>query len=217
MYAAVPRMTPRCVIAGLVIVGDCVRSGERPAGSSAFAKPKSSTFTVPSSLTFTLAGFRSRWMIPSSCAASSASAICFAMGRASSIPNRVGPHQLHGAGAPPPALRAQGCHALPRLRCPSASSVDSRLGCVLSGNDVGERRPFDQFEDQRLDAVRFLESVDRRDVRMIERREDLRFALEPRETFGVLREEIRQHLQRDVTIELRVAGAIDFAHARRRR
>ena len=29
------------------------------------------------------AGFRSRWMIPCSCAASSASAICFAMGKAS--------------------------------------------------------------------------------------------------------------------------------------
>jgi len=31
------------------------------------------------------AGFRSRWMIPCSCAASSASAICFAIGNASSI------------------------------------------------------------------------------------------------------------------------------------
>ena len=30
------------------------------------------------------AGFRSRWMIPCSCAASSASAICFAIGSASS-------------------------------------------------------------------------------------------------------------------------------------
>ena len=30
------------------------------------------------------AGFRSRWMIPCSCAASSASAICFAIGNASS-------------------------------------------------------------------------------------------------------------------------------------
>ena len=31
------------------------------------------------------AGFRSRWMIPCSCAASRASAICFAIGNASSI------------------------------------------------------------------------------------------------------------------------------------
>ena len=49
-------------------------------GASAFASPKSSTFTVPSSRTLMFAGFRSRWMIPCSCAASSASAICFAIG-----------------------------------------------------------------------------------------------------------------------------------------
>ena len=44
--------------------------------SSAFARPKSSTFTVPSDADLIFAGFRSRWMIPRSCAASSASAIC---------------------------------------------------------------------------------------------------------------------------------------------
>ncbi len=60
-----PRITPACVIAGVVIVGDIdracpteARSAE--AGSSAFAKPKSSTFTVPSARTSMLAGFRSR-------------------------------------------------------------------------------------------------------------------------------------------------------------
>jgi hypothetical protein len=47
-------------MAGVVIVGDCETLGETPAGSSAFAKPKSNTFTVASGLTFTLAGFRSR-------------------------------------------------------------------------------------------------------------------------------------------------------------
>ena len=47
----------------------------------AFARPKSSTFTVPSARTLMFAGFRSRWMMPCSCAASSASAICFAIGK----------------------------------------------------------------------------------------------------------------------------------------
>ena len=70
---------------GVVIVGDCDTSGDAPpAGSSAFARPKSSTFTVPSGRTLMFAGFRSRWMMPCSCAASSASAICFAIGSASS-------------------------------------------------------------------------------------------------------------------------------------
>ena len=43
-------MMPACVIAGVVIVGDCVDvpPGHAPAGSIALASPKSSTFTVPS-------------------------------------------------------------------------------------------------------------------------------------------------------------------------
>ena len=41
----------------------------------------------------------------------------------------------------------------------------------------------------------------------------LRFALESREAIGVAREHLGQDLDRDVTIELRVARAIDLAHA----
>ena len=48
-------------------------------GSIAFARPKSSTFTVPPSRTLMFAGLRSRWTMPRSCAASSASAICRAI------------------------------------------------------------------------------------------------------------------------------------------
>ena len=47
---------------------------------------------------------------------------------------------------------------------------------------------------------------------MIERREDLSFALEARETFGIGRDRRRQHLDRDVTMEVGVAGAIDLTH-----
>ena len=36
---------------------------------------------MPSARTLMFAGFRSRWMIPCSCAASSASAICLAIGK----------------------------------------------------------------------------------------------------------------------------------------
>ena len=46
-----------------------------PDARSALARPKSSTFTRPSGVTLTLAGFRSRWTMPFSCAYSSASAI----------------------------------------------------------------------------------------------------------------------------------------------
>ncbi len=61
MYAAVPRIIPACVIAGVVRVGDIEAVGETaPTGSMALARPKSSTFTVPSSRTLTFAGLRSR-------------------------------------------------------------------------------------------------------------------------------------------------------------
>ena len=64
------------VNAGLVIVGD-KRAAEPTVstGSSALARPKSSTLTVPSGRILMFAGLRSRWMMPCSWAASSASAI----------------------------------------------------------------------------------------------------------------------------------------------
>ena len=66
-------ITPACAVIA-VSVGDCDGS---PLASppNAFARPKSSTFTVPSSFTLMLAGFKSRWMIPCSWAASIAWAI----------------------------------------------------------------------------------------------------------------------------------------------
>ena len=77
-----PRIIPRIVIAGDVMVGEFARGSATrlspipDPGSSALASPKSSTFTTPSARSLMLAGLRSRWMIPCSCAASSASAIC---------------------------------------------------------------------------------------------------------------------------------------------
>ncbi len=64
-----------------------------------------------------------------------------------------------------------------------------------------------------MDAVVIFESVNLRDVRMVERREHLRFALEAREPVRVLCERSRQHLQRDVAVEPGVAGTIDLAHS----
>ncbi len=87
MYAAVPRITPACVAAN-VKVGECDNppgATDPPDAASNFASPKSSTFTCPSCVSMMLAGFRSRWMIPLSCAASSASTICRAVASASSM------------------------------------------------------------------------------------------------------------------------------------
>ena len=48
---------------------------------------------------------------------------------------------------------------------------------------------------------------------MVERGEHLRFALETREPVGVVRRTSRQDFDRDIASELRVARAIDLAHA----
>ena len=115
IYAAVPITIPICVAAAVnEIVGDCDRAGSLASGWNAFANPKSSTFTVPSSFTFTLAGFRSRWMTPCSCAASNASAICFAMGSASST--GIGPCLMRSASVGP----STSCRVAPEDCSPEA-------------------------------------------------------------------------------------------------
>ena len=91
------------------------------------------------------AGLRSRWMMPCSCAASSASAICFAIGRASSTG-------------------------------------------IAPGDAIRQRRSLDEFHHERPHAVRFFRAVNRRDVRMIERGEDLGFTLESRQPLGIASE-----------------------------
>ena len=61
MYAGVPRIIPRRVMAGDVIAADAVAAAlTTAAGSIAFARPKSSTFTAPSVRTLMFAGFKSR-------------------------------------------------------------------------------------------------------------------------------------------------------------
>ena len=71
----------------------------------------------------------------------------------------------------------------------------------------------DEFKLEELRAVGFFETVDLCDVRMVERGEDLSFAAETGDALGIVRERGRQDLQRHVTSELRVLGAVDLAHA----
>src|SRR5262245_4460504 len=48
---------------------------------------------------------------------------------------------------------------------------------------------------------------------MIERSENLRLASESGEPLGIVSVRVGQNLQRDVPVELGVAGAVDLAHA----
>jgi hypothetical protein len=54
------------------------------------------------------------------------------------------------------------------------------------GNAVRQRRPLDQLHDQGLDPVGLFEPVHVRDVRVIQRREDLRLPLNARQPLPVL-------------------------------
>ena len=134
-------------------------AGGAAESSAAFAKPKSSTFTVPSGVTFTFAGFRSRWMMPFSCAYSRASAICLAMRRASSSGGAL-------SGWPSDAQIGQG------EACPYAESAPP-ASAPPPAPSPGR------------DAAGFFQAVDRRDIGMIERGQHLRFALESRHALGV--------------------------------
>ena len=83
------------------------------------------------------------------------------------------------------------------------------------GDAIRQRRPVDQLHDQCMGRARVLKTVEVRDVRMVQRGEDLRFAAEAHEPIGIRREGVGQNLQRDDAIELGVAGAVDLAHPAR--
>ncbi len=78
----------------------------------------------------------------------------------------------------------------------------------------------DQFHHERSHARlscacsrALLETVNLRDVRVVERCEHLRFTREPREPLGIRREQLRQHFQRDVPVQRGVARPVDLAHS----
>ena len=76
-----------------------------------------------------------------------------------------------------------------------------------------ERRALDQFEHQRIGAVRFFKPVDARDVRMVQGGKELGFSLESGVALGVLCELVWKYLDGDLTLEFRVASAIDLTHS----
>jgi hypothetical protein len=80
---------------------------------------------------------------------------------------------------------------------------------------VCKRRPVDQFHDERVDGLGFLETVDLCDVGVIHSREESRFTLESGQPIRIGRKLRRQNFDRDVAPELRIAGAIDFSHRTR--
>jgi len=62
----------------------------------------------------------------------------------------------------------------------------------------GQRLPVDELHDQGSARGRVFETVDLRDVSVIQRREELRLARKPRDAVRVGCERLRQQLERDV-------------------
>ena len=172
MYAAVPRIIPACVIAGVVIVGDIDTLGDEP---------------------------------------------------------RRGLHRLREAEVEH-LHRAVGAHLDVRglqiaMDDPLLVRGFERLGDLLRDRQRLVERDraardalrqilaLDEFHHERVHAAGLLEPVDRGDVGMIQRRERLRLALEPRQAFGVRGERVRQDLDRDLAAQRRVRRPIDLPHA----
>jgi hypothetical protein len=79
-----------------------------------------------------------------------------------------------------------------------------------SRNPLVETLTVDKLKDEELRTVTFFEPIDLRDVRMIQRGQNLGFAAEPGDTVGIVRERSRQDLQGDVTTQLRVLRTVDL-------
>ena len=139
--------------------------------------PKSSSLTTPSGVTLTLPGLRSRWVIPFSCAASSASAIWRAMFRAS-FRRRPGVEDSRGFG-----------------------------------QFLRERFALDELQHEPANALALFDAVDGRDVRVVQRGDHSRLALEARDPTRLGRKRERQNLDRDVATELGVVGPVHLAHS----
>ena len=82
-----------------------------------------------------------------------------------------------------------------------------------TSDPIGQGVALDQLEDQRVGLAAVLESINRRDVWMVERRQHLRLPAEAGEALRLQRECRSNHFQRDVAIELGIARAIHLAHA----
>ena len=61
--------------------------------------------------------------------------------------------------------------------------------------------------------IAVLETINRRDVWVVERRQQLRLAIEACETIRIEREGVGDDFQRDIAMQFRIACAIDLAHA----
>jgi hypothetical protein len=74
------------------------------------------------------------------------------------------------------------------------------------------KRDVDQFHDQVVKTVLAACAVHSADVRMVQRGDRLRLAIEPDQQLRIRREACRKDLDRDVTPQSRIARPVDLTH-----
>ena len=80
------------------------------------------------------------------------------------------------------------------------------------GDAVSQRLALDQFQHQEEDAGVLLQAVNGGDVRVIQRSQQMTFALEASHALGVGGDLGPEDLDRDLAVQARVVGPIDHAH-----
>ena len=86
------------------------------------------------------------------------------------------------------------------------------MGIAPRANPLRQIFPLDQFHHEGVHTGGFLESVDRGDVWMIQRRQRFCLALEPRQALEISRERVGKDLDGDLATERRVRRPIDLSH-----
>ncbi len=81
------------------------------------------------------------------------------------------------------------------------------------GNAFLKRLALHDLENQETVPLDGFETMNRRDVRMIQRRDQSRFALEPRDPLFVFGERFRKNFDGDFALELDIPGTVHLAHA----
>ena len=82
-----------------------------------------------------------------------------------------------------------------------------------AGDAFGQCLAIHQLHDERAHRSALFEPMNGRNMRVIERGKDLRFALETGQSLGIRGKGRRKNLQRDVAAKARVACAIHLAHS----
>jgi hypothetical protein len=95
----------------------------------------------------------------------------------------------------------------------ASDAADIRLRQRAARDEGRERLAFDELHHDERAPFRFLERMDRRNVRVVELRGGSRFAPHARDCFGVRSNLLREDLDRDVAAEARVLCPPDLAHA----